>query len=206
MPKKKIPRPQAANARLAAVEAFAGALELQAAGKLGAAHDAIKRAVEATKESLKSQVPWNKREQDELGTIIRGGAPSDADLSLGEVFCGPSPNDAQNRVREAIGWHKAIVGTMKSRSDTGREAKDGTENAQLNRKVEKALAEIRLQPGKGRGAVAMAHLKNNHFHGWTARERRFVEQRIKLTWFKDRMTSSQKLRTKNLGGVRGRAP
>jgi hypothetical protein len=206
VPRKKVPRPQAAKARLAAVEASVSVVKLQAIDKLDAAHEAAQRAVEATKESLKSQLPWNEREQDELGKILRGGAHSDSDLPLGEVFCGPSPDEARDRVQQCLGWHKAIVGTMKSRSGSSRDAKAETDDAKFNRKVEEALAETSLPPGKGRGAAAMAHLKSKFFHVWTARERGIVGQRIKRTWFKDRMTASQKLRAKNLGGVRGRAP
>jgi hypothetical protein len=92
-------RLKAAKARRVAAEAFESAVKLQAAGNLEAAHDAMKTAVLATKESLKLQYPWSEREQLQLDTILRGGVRFDGERPLGEIFGGPSPDEARDRVQ-----------------------------------------------------------------------------------------------------------
>ncbi len=103
MPRKKVPRPKVAQALQAAAEAFVSAVKLQAAGDLKAAHDAMQTVVLAAKESLerlKLQHPWSEREQLQLDIILRGAARSNCDLSLGEIFCGPSPDEARDRIQQ----------------------------------------------------------------------------------------------------------
>jgi hypothetical protein len=97
----------------------------------------------------------------------------------------------EHRAWEGIGRLKQRADYANLRSGSSRDAKADTDDAKFNRKVEEALAEIPLPKGKGRAAVALEHLEKNHFHVWTAEERRIVQRRVKRTWFKDRMTASQ---------------
>lgn len=202
MATRKNTRPKAARLHLTAVEAVLSAAKAEAAGNLQAAHDAMQRAVVATKESLALKHPWTELEQGELDTILRGGATTESEVPLGEVFCGPSPAEAHERSRDARGWLIATVGTIDSRSGSGRERAAERPQAKFNRRVEMALAEATLptKPGE-RVRAAVAHLKANHLDLWneTAPGASWpVRRSTKTGWFRERMRLSEELRDDRL--------
>jgi len=201
--KPKISRPKAARLHLTATKAVLSAIDAEAAGNLQAAHDAMQRAVIATKEGIALQHPWTEREQGELDTILRGGAPTESEVPLGEAFCGPSPAEARDRSHDALGWLIATVGIIDSRSGSGREGAAEREEALRNSQLTEALAEVSLPPkgAKGRTAAAIAHLKANHpvlLNSRAPRNPRPVWDRAKYSWFREIMTASQRLRDDRL--------
>ncbi len=130
-----------------------------------------------------------------LGDAIAAAVTSYERLSVAER------RKFEHRAWEGVGRLQERADNAKRRSNSGREGAAETEKVQFNYRVEEALAEVPLPPGKRRSVTAMAHLKNKHVHLWKARAPRSglsVGQRIKSTWFKDRMTASQKLRAKKL--------
>jgi hypothetical protein len=205
VPRQKIPRPKAARAQLDAAELVVRACKLAPAGKLEAAYEAMRRAQEAVKKAMGSH-SLNEQERRELDAILRGGASFDGELSLGEILCGPSPDEARDRVQQYLGGLKTLVGAMASRSETGRGSAAENEKAQFNRRVEEALAEVHLPREKGaRGAAAVKHLRGNHLELWQTRAPGHawtVGRRTKNSWFRERMTASQQLRAeRQVSGV-----
>ncbi len=199
MVKSRAKRRKAVETRLAATEAVVKAVKLQAAGNLKAAHDAMKNAVRATEESLKLPHPWKESEQHKIDAILRGGARSDSKLPLGDLLCGPSADEARDRVQQAIGWHKAVAGKIESRSSSGRTGAATSDEAKFNREVEEALSEIELPTKRGdRRAAAEKHLQTKHLKLWEG-DHRAVRIAVKALaaspWFRERMRQSQKLRT-----------
>jgi len=221
VPKKKVPTPEA-------LSEISDAFDALVRGECYSATDILEDfdSVVATRldavDRLRTLAPKLEPESEEARIIapvlayLEAEGTRYAGMSLGDAIAAAITSYERLSAAERRKWeHRAWKGVgrleerldnAKRRSISSHDAKAETDDAKFNRKVEEALAEIRLRPGKGRGAVALAHLKSNHFHDWTPMERRIVEQRIKQTWFRDRMTASQNLPAKNLGGVRRGAP
>ncbi len=209
MPRQKVPRPAALSEISDAFDALMRNECYPTSATVATWLDAVDR--------LRTLAPKLEPESEEARIIapvlayLEAEATRYAGMSLGDAFAAAETSyesyerlsvaerrEFEHRAWEGVGRLKERVDNAKRRSNTSRDAKAETENVQFNRRVQEALAEVPLPPGKRRSAIAMAHLKSKYFHVWTARERAIVRERIKSTWFKDRMTSSQKLRAKKL--------